>query len=149
MGAHRWSGRALFGWRPDGPPVKNSRRDIVNAIFLDHVGRLSGQEHVPGYLGNDHVESGERIQPTQLPLLAPNVIRQMRPGTRWSSRDLAARSHSSGETSSGETQEGTLSGRTQVLPERLSDQLGRRDAFGGRPFGELVAELRIEPHRLD
>ena len=47
---------------------------------LDYVGRLSGQEHVPGYLGNDHIESGERIQPTQLPLLAPNVVRQMRPG---------------------------------------------------------------------
>ena len=47
---------------------------------LDYVGRLSGHEHVPGYLGTDHVDSRDRVQPTQVPLLAPNVVRQMRPG---------------------------------------------------------------------
>ena len=47
---------------------------------LDYVGRLSGHEHVPGYLGTDHVDSHDRVQPTQVPLLAPNVVRQMRPG---------------------------------------------------------------------
>ena len=47
---------------------------------LDYVGRLSGNEHVPGYFGTDHVDSHDRVQPTQVPLLAPNVVRQMRPG---------------------------------------------------------------------
>jgi type IV secretion system protein VirD4 len=47
---------------------------------LDYVGRLSGHEHVPGYLGTDHVDSRDRVQPTEVPLLAPNVVRQMRPG---------------------------------------------------------------------
>ena len=47
---------------------------------LDYVGRLSGHEHVPGYLGTDPVDSRDRVQPTQVPLLAPNVVRQMRPG---------------------------------------------------------------------
>jgi type IV secretion system protein VirD4 len=47
---------------------------------LDYVGRLSGHEHVPGYLGADRVDSRDRVQPTQVPLLAPNVVRQMRPG---------------------------------------------------------------------
>ncbi len=47
---------------------------------LDYVGRLTGHEHVPGYLGTDRPDLGERVAPTQVTLLAPNVIRQMRPG---------------------------------------------------------------------
>ena len=47
---------------------------------LDYVGRLSGYEHVPGYLGSDRPDTGERVTPTQVSLLAPNVVRQMRPG---------------------------------------------------------------------
>ena len=47
---------------------------------LDYVAHLSGYEHVPGYLGSDRPETGERVTPTQVALLAPNVIRQMRPG---------------------------------------------------------------------
>lgn len=35
---------------------------------------------MPGYLGSDTPDTGERVTPTQLALLAPNVIRQMRPG---------------------------------------------------------------------
>ena len=47
---------------------------------LDYVGRLTGHEHVPGYLGFDRPDAEERVTPTQVALLAPNVIRQMRPG---------------------------------------------------------------------
>ena len=47
---------------------------------LDYVGRLTGQEHVPGYLGSDRPDVAGRVTPTQVALLAPNVVRQMRPG---------------------------------------------------------------------
>lgn len=53
---------------------------MSDATGLDYVGRLTGHEHVPGYLGTDRIESDDRIHPTQLPLLAANVVRQMRPG---------------------------------------------------------------------
>ena len=53
---------------------------MSDAAGLDYVGRLTGHEHVPGYLGTDRLEAGERVTPAQVALLAPNVVRQMRPG---------------------------------------------------------------------
>ncbi len=47
---------------------------------LDYVAKLTGHEHVPGYLGADRIDADDRVQPTQVPLLAANVVRQMRPG---------------------------------------------------------------------
>lgn len=53
---------------------------MSDSAGLDYVGKLSGHEHVPSYLGRDELNRRDRIEPTELPLLAPNVIRQMRPG---------------------------------------------------------------------
>ena len=53
---------------------------MSDAAGLDYVGKLSGHEHVPSYLGGDQLDRRDRVEPTQLPLLASNVIRQMRPG---------------------------------------------------------------------
>ncbi|MDQ4068388.1 MAG: type IV secretory system conjugative DNA transfer family protein [Actinomycetota bacterium] len=53
---------------------------MSDAAGLEYVGRLSGYEHVPGYLGSDKPDAAGRVTPTQVALLAPNVVRQIRPG---------------------------------------------------------------------
>lgn len=71
---------AICGAQADTILTKLFFTGMSDAAGLDYVGRLTGHEHVPGYLGSDRPDNGEHVTPTQVPLLAPNVVRQMRPG---------------------------------------------------------------------
>jgi type IV secretion system protein VirD4 len=53
---------------------------MSDAAGLDYLGRLTGEEHLPSYLGDGWYASGDRETVATVPLMPPTVLRQMRRG---------------------------------------------------------------------
>jgi hypothetical protein len=53
---------------------------MSDTVGLDYLGRLTGEEHLPSYLGGRRDGSGERETVATVPLTPPTVLRQMKRG---------------------------------------------------------------------
>jgi type IV secretion system protein VirD4 len=47
---------------------------------LDYLGRLTGDEHLPSYVGGRRDDAGDRDAVATVPLMPPTVLRQMKRG---------------------------------------------------------------------
>jgi len=53
---------------------------MSDSAGLDYLGRLTGEEHLPSYLGGNWNVSGDRETVATVPLMPPTVLRQMKRG---------------------------------------------------------------------